>query len=103
MLEQLHQTKSLPRHVKPNHYVIDDEIPLHQPRLPQQHNGYNYGAASQRRNTSPGKEMKGRIENADYENEMKKQNINFMRSKTLDKDFRAHQSFHQRYSKKLFK
>ena len=48
-------------------------------------------------------DLKCRFENADYENEMKKQNINFMRSRTLDKDFRAHQSFHQRYSKKLFR
>lgn len=93
---------SLPRQVKPNHYVIDDESPLHQPRLPQQHNGYSYGVASQRRNTSPAKEMRGRIENVDYENEMKRQNIAFVRSKTLDKDFRAHQSLQQRYSKIVF-
>ena len=92
---QLHHTVSLPRHVKPN------VSPFHQPRLPQ-HNvntGYqnSYGTASQRRNTAPVKEMRGRIENVDYGDEMKRQNILFTRSKTLDKDFRAHRPLQQRF------
>eukprot|EP00111_Clytia_hemisphaerica_P001929 TCONS_00005427-protein len=90
---------------------MQEESPLHQPRLPQSHLigshlsqpnligaqyqeqnliGYQQGYGTERRYTSPGKNTRGQIDSRQqYEEEMRKQNILLTRSKTLDKDFRT--------------